>query len=74
MLNGSPILTPPRIRAECIVDLLSRAVRPWLFKVTVWAVDGPGRRIYEIPALSDDDAARNGLQRFEREMMLKAAH
>ena len=74
MLNGSPVLAPPRVRAECFVDLVSRVSRPWVFKVTVWAVDGPGRRVYEIPAYDDDNAAREGLRRFEIDMTLKAQH
>ena len=71
MVNGYPILWPPRVRAQAIVDLISRYQRPFLFKVTVWAVDFPERRVYEIVALTDDAAAREGLLRFEYDMAVR---
>ena len=75
MINGHSVLTPPaRVRAQCFVDLVSRFQRPFRFRVEVWGVDIPDRRIYEIVALNDSDAARAGLTRFEHEMMLRATH
>jgi hypothetical protein len=74
MVNGYPILSPPRVRAQAIVDLISRLQRPFLFKVTVWAVDFPEQRIYEIAALSDNDAALQGLRQFQFDMALRERH
>jgi hypothetical protein len=69
MVNGYPILDPPRVRAQAIVDLISRYQRPWIFRVEVWATQMPFRQVYEIEAASDDDAASQGLKRFELDVL-----
>ena len=76
MVNGYPILDPPRVRAQCIVDLISRVQRPWIFRVEVWATQMPFRQVYEIQAATDDHAASQGLRRFEDDVLaqLKRAH
>ena len=73
-LNGHPSLAAPRIRAQCVVDLLSRVQRPWTFRVTVWSPDVPWRAVYEIAGLSDGDVAEQGLRRFEQDVWLKVRH
>jgi hypothetical protein len=70
-VNGSPILTTDtaNVRCQCVVDLISRAQRPYLFRVTVTG-EFPHNveRIYDISATSDDAAARKGLDLFVHEM------
>lgn len=71
-VNGSPkIITGNDCQVLCraIVDLISRHQRPYLFRVTV--VGQPPhaqRRIYDIAAPSDGEAAKKGIDIFVKEM------
>lgn len=67
----SAILTPNSAVPRCTatVDLISKVMRPWLFRVTV--VGEPpheGRRVYPIAAPDDNAAAIKGLELFVAEM------
>jgi hypothetical protein len=73
MLNGhkSPIITGDAVRVlcSCVVDLISRVQRPWLFRVTVTGLPPHNcTRVYEIAAKSDNDAALVGLKIFSDQM------
>ena len=70
-VNGSPIIrgNECQVLCDCIVDLISRVQRPYLWKVTV--TGKPPHvitRIYEISAKTDDAAAHAGIERFVREV------
>ena len=70
-INGSPILTGNKVQVlcSCVVDLISRLQRPYVFKVTVCGQPPHNVvRTYTIAARSDNDAASEGLRRFEKEM------
>jgi hypothetical protein len=57
------------VLASATVDLISKVQRPWLFRVTV--VGKPphlARRVYEIAAISDSQAAMVGIEKFVKEM------
>jgi hypothetical protein len=57
------------VLCKCIVDLISKVQRPWLFKVTVYGLPPHAHtRVYEIAARSDNDAALRGMREFEYEM------
>ena len=57
------------VRCSCIVDLISRRQRPYLFRVSVTGEYPHNvKRTYDIAAASDDAAAMRGLAQFEREM------
>ncbi len=57
------------VRCSCIVDLISRRQRPYLFRVVVTGeYPHAVKRTYDIGAVTDDSAAHQGLQRFEKEM------
>ena len=59
----TPQTTPPR--CEAIVDLISRAQRPYLFRVTVQGhFPHNWRHIYTVAADSDDSAAMKGIELF----------
>ncbi len=61
---------PNQVLCRAVVELVSRVQRPFLFRVTV--VGQPPhaqKRIYELPALDDKDAAQTCMKRFEREML-----
>jgi hypothetical protein len=73
MLNGkkSPIIHGNECRVLCnaIVDLISRVQRPYLFKVTVTGQPPHAiRKCYEIAAMTEDAAARKGIDIFVDEM------
>jgi hypothetical protein len=58
-----------QVLCDAIVDLISKAQRPYLFKVTV--TGKPPHvctRVYEIAAKSDNVAAMTGIDRFVKEM------
>jgi hypothetical protein len=69
-LNGSSIVSvsDAPVICKCVVDLVSKKQRPFLFRVTVTG-DPPHayRRIYDITAISEDGAAMKGLDLFEKE-------
>ncbi len=65
----SAILDPQSapVRCSCIVDLISRVVRPYLFRVTVTGEPPHAhRRVYPIAADSEDSAALKGLELFTK--------
>jgi hypothetical protein len=73
MLNGhkSPLITGNKCRVLCqaTVDLISCVQRPYLFKVTVTGQPPHDiTRVYDIAAVSDDAAARLGIDTFVKEM------
>jgi hypothetical protein len=73
MLNGkkSPIIRGNECRVLCnaIVDLISRVQRPYLFKVTVTGQPPHDiTREYHIAAMTDDLAARKGIDIFVDQM------
>jgi hypothetical protein len=55
-------------RCQCVVDLVSRVQRPYLFLVTVWG-EFPHchTRKYHVAADTDDSAAKKGLELFVKE-------
>lgn len=58
-----------KVLCQAIVDLVSRRQRPFTFKVTVTGKPPHGvTRIYEIKSFSDNQAAMEGIKRFEKEM------
>ena len=58
-----------QVYCQCIVDLISRHQRPYLFKVTVWGQPPHTmRRVYEIAATTEDLAAQSGINQFIKEM------
>jgi hypothetical protein len=61
------LLTPQSAtpRCSCTVDLISKVMRPWLFRVTVTG-EPPHAfvRVYPIAAPDDDSAAMKGLELF----------
>ena len=78
MLNGkhSPIIRGNNCRVLCqaVVDLISRVQRPYLFRVTVTGQPPHGiQRVYDIAAMSDDAAARLGIDTFVKEMTPKTS-
>jgi hypothetical protein len=57
------------VLCHATVDLLSRTERPYRFAVTVQGKPPHyARRVYEIMARSDSDAAQAGIDRFVHEM------
>lgn len=73
-INGSRIVKPAdcNVRCTCIVDLISRAQRPYQFKVTVTGEPPHAvTEVYEIAAKSDNDAAFKGIDIFVRKMEAK---
>lgn len=73
MINGhkSPIITGNACRVLCnaTVELISKVMRPWLFRVTVTGLPPHNcTRVYEIAAKSDNDAALLGLKIFSDQM------
>jgi hypothetical protein len=59
-----------QVLMRAVVELVSRVQRPFMFRVTV--VGQPPhavKRVYELPALDDKDAAQTCMKRFEREML-----
>jgi hypothetical protein len=75
VLRGSqaPMIVTPQSampRCTCVVDLISRVFRPYLFLVTVTGVPPhQGVRRYKVAADSDDSAAMKGLELFVKEFM-----
>lgn len=64
-----PKLVTPR--CQCIVDLLSKVQRPFLFQVTVWGEPPHAyTRKYQVAAPDEASAAHCGLEQFCKE----AAH
>jgi len=58
------------VRCKAIVELISRFQRPYLFRVTVKGEPPHAQyRVYKIAGWTDDVVAREGLKRFEREML-----
>jgi len=58
-----------RVLADAVVDLISKAQRPYLFEVTVTGLPPHvATRVYEISAKSDDLAAMKGISLFVKEM------
>ena len=56
-------------RCQCIVDLLSRVQRPYLFLVTVWGeYPHAHTRKYHVRAGDEDSAAHCGIQQFVKDM------
>lgn len=73
-VNGSRIVKPANcsVRCTCIVDLLSRAQRPYQFRVTVTGEPPHAAiEVYDIPARSDTEAAFAAMARFTRKMEAK---
>jgi hypothetical protein len=73
MLNGhkSPLITGNacRVLCTCTVDLISRVMRPWLFRVTVTGLPPHNvTKVYEIAAKDDNTAALTGLKIFQDQM------
>lgn len=65
-----PVLTPQTAspRAKCIVDLLSKVQRPFLFLVTVFGEPPHSvTRKYHVRAPDDASAAGKGLELFTNE-------
>lgn len=57
------------VRCDAIVDLISRAQRPFLFRVSVTGKPPHAhKRVYDIAANTDDAAAMKGLDLFQKEM------
>jgi len=57
------------VLCDAIVDLISRAQRPYQFRVTVTGKPPHAQsRTYDIGAVSDDAAAHEGIDRFVKEM------
>jgi len=70
-VNGSRIIqgNECQVLCDCVVDLISRVQRPFLWKVTVTGLPPHAiTRIYEISSPTDDGAAHAGIDRFVREM------
>lgn len=70
-INGSPIIRGNRMQVycSCVVDLISKVQRPYLFRATVIGKPPHAyQRVYDIAAWSDDAAAHLALEVFEREM------
>lgn len=68
------ILTPATAAPRCdaTVDLISRAQRPYLFRVTVTGHPPHAfTRVYKVAAVDDDSAAMCGLQQFVKEFSPK---
>lgn len=66
----SAILTPENATPRCTatVDLISKVMRPWLFRVTVTGEPPHAfRRVYPIAAPDDNAAAIKGLELFVAE-------
>lgn len=58
-----------RVLAQATVVLLSRHERPFRFEVTVTGKPPHDiTRVYEIKSFSDNQAAMEGIKRFEKEM------
>jgi hypothetical protein len=58
-----------QVYCQCVVDLISRRQRPYLFRVTVWGQPPHTvRRIYDIAAKDDNTAAQKGIDLFVKEM------
>jgi hypothetical protein len=76
-INGTPrLLTPlPFVKATAVVDLLSKFERPFRFQVTVFGYPPHAeRRVYEIIARTDKDAAMEGINRFTKAMQLRGVN
>jgi hypothetical protein len=57
------------VLCDATVDMISRAQRPYQFRVTVTGKPPHAqRRTYDIGAVSDDAAAHEGIDRFVHEM------
>lgn len=58
-----------KVLCQAVVDLVSKVERPFRFKVTVTGKPPHAvTRIYEIKSFSDNQAAMEGIKKFEREM------
>jgi hypothetical protein len=71
MLNGHKILqgNECQVLCNCVVDLISKVQRPWLFRVTVTGLPPHNcTRVYEIAAKDDNTAAMAGLKLFADQM------
>ena len=74
MLNGhkSPIITGNACRVLCnaTVDLISKVMRPYLFRVTVVGIPPHATtRVYDMYGKSDDEAAMKAIRQFEKDML-----
>jgi len=70
-INGKKLIhgNQCQVLANAFVDLISRAQRPYLFKVTVMGLPPHiATRYYDIKAKSDNDAAMKGISLFVDEM------
>jgi hypothetical protein len=60
-----------RVLADATVELVSKVIRPYVFRVTVTGLPPHAHtRQYQISAPSDDSAAMKGLQLFEAEFSM----
>lgn len=67
----SPESAVPRV--DVTVDLLSRLLRPYLFRVTAFGKPPhEHRRVYTVRADSDDSAAMKGIELFVKEFTTAA--
>ena len=70
-INGRRILrgNEAHVLCDATVELVSRVLRPFLWKVTVIGLPPHSvTRVYEIAAKSDNVAAMTGIEKFVKEM------